>query len=77
MTDDRDKILQNLKDADCNQDLINKFIQLGESGKLSGQLRLLSAHRKILLNKLHISQKQIDYLDYLIYSLEHTQKAVS
>lgn len=77
MTDDRDKILQNLKDADCNQDLINKFFQLCESGKLSEQLRLLSAHRKILLNKLHISQKQIDYLDYLIYSLEHTQKAVS
>lgn len=70
MSDKRNTILQNLKDADCNQELINKFFQLGESGKLSEQLRLLSVHRKNLLNKLHLNQKQIDYLDYLIYSLE-------
>ena len=68
------KLLQNLKDADCNPDLITKFLQLEEIGSISGQLKLLFRHRKVLLDKLHLNQKQIDCLDYLIFSLEHNTK---
>ena len=67
----KNNILQNLKDADCSSDLIVKFLKLEENGRLSEQLRLLSRHRKFLLDKLHINQKQIDCLDYLIFSIEH------
>ena len=70
----KNKLLQNLKDADCNPDLITKFLQLEEIGSISGQLKLLFRHRKVLLDKLHLNQKQIDCLDYLIFSLEHTTK---
>lgn len=69
--DDKNKILQNLKDADCNSDLISKFFQLADAGKILEQVKLLTLHRKALLNKLHKSQKQIDCLDYLIFSIEH------
>ena len=67
----KNNILQNLKDADCSSDLIVKFLKLEENGRLSEQLRLLSRHRKFLLDKLHINQKPIDCLDYLIFSIEH------
>ena len=70
MTPDKSKIIQNLKDADCDNKLISKFFELNENGKISEQLRLLSVHRKNLLNSLHRNQKQIDCLDYLIFSLE-------
>lgn len=67
----KNDIFQNLKDADCDSDLITKFFRLENEGKISEQLRLLSTHRKNLLNKLHINQKQIDCLDFLIFKIEH------
>ena len=33
-------------------------------------LKQLSKHRKHLLDQVHVHQKEIDCLDYLIYSLE-------
>ena len=73
MQSDKDKIIQNLKDADCNSDLIGKFFQYAENGKVSEQIKLLSIHRKTLLHKLHITQKQIDCLDYLIFNIERSR----
>ena len=70
MTDDRDKILQNLKDADCDKELITQFFQLAENNRINELLKLLSAQRKTLVNRLHASQRQIDCLDYLIYEIK-------
>ena len=33
------------------------------------QLRLLATHRASLLDQLHVSQRQIDCLDYLVYQM--------
>ncbi|HIT92945.1 MAG TPA: hypothetical protein IAD11_08505 [Candidatus Stercorousia faecigallinarum] len=74
MIEDKNKILQNLKDADCGSDLIANFFRLENARKISEQLRLLASHRKNLLNKLHINQKQIDCLDYLIFNIEQGNK---
>ena len=74
MIEDKNKILQNLKDANCDSNLISKFLLLVENGKIPEQLRLLSSHRKNLLNKLHINQKQIDCLDYLIFNIQQGNK---
>ena len=38
--------------------------------KRQEQLRLLRQHRAALLDRLHVSQRQIDCLDYLIYHME-------
>ncbi len=75
MTKFDNKTLQNLKDADCTTDIISRFFQLEECGKITEQLRLLFAHRKFLLDKLHKSQKQIDCLDYLIFNIQQKQGA--
>ena len=74
MTDDRDKILQNLKDADCDKELITQFFQLAENNRINELLKLLSAQRKTLVNRLHTNQRQIDCLDYLIYKIEQEHK---
>ena len=69
MTDD--KILQNLKDANCTSDFIAKFFEL--TGKTQEQVKLLSTHRVWLLDELHVSQKRIDCLDYLIFTLNQSK----
>ncbi len=61
-----EKIIQNLKDADCDSCFIDKF--LNASGK--ERLCLLNRYRKSLLENLHVCQKKLDCLDYLIFNLE-------
>ena len=70
MFDNQDKIIQNLKDANCQNNLISKFLELEKSNKVNEQLMLLSIHRKNLLDTLHENQKRIDCLDYLIFTIK-------
>ena len=43
---------------------------LEQSGQYREQLRLLSDHRRRLLDCLHQEERRIDCLDYLVYQLE-------
>ena len=63
-------IIQNLKDAGCEDIIINNFLSNFENGKLKDGLQLLQKHRGTLLNILHLEQKKIDCLDYLIFILQ-------
>ena len=74
MQAETDKLIQNLKDANCPPELIEDFFKLEEQNDKNGQLKLLFMQRKNLLDSLHRSQKQIDCLDYLIFNLEQTVK---
>ena len=60
-------ILCNLRDAGCAEDTIQKFMELFHAGKMAEGLKCLAAHRRFLLEDLHVSQKRIDCLDYLVY----------
>ena len=62
-------LIRNLEDAGCSETDIQRFLQLGQEGKQREQLRLLTMHRATLLDQLHVSQRQIDCLDYLIYQI--------
>ena len=63
-------VLQNLKDAGCTDEMIEKFMALQDSDDEEQQIQLLSGHRKHLLEKLHREEKRIDCLDYLIYQMK-------
>ena len=63
-------VVQNLKDAGCTDEMVEKFMALQDSEGEEQQLRLLSVHRKHLLEKLHRYERRIDCLDYLIYQME-------
>ena len=70
---ERTRLLRNLRDAGCDEAIIQKYFQLKEEGKRQEQYRLLSMHRASLLDKLHVSQQMIDCLDYLIFSMKKEQ----
>ncbi len=50
--------------------MVEKFMTLQDSDGEEQQLKLLSGHRKYLLEKLHRDERRIDCLDYLIYQME-------
>lgn len=67
------RLLRNLKDAGCDEVMIQKYLQLQEEGKHREQFRLLSLHRASLLDQVHVSQSMIDSLDYLVYMMKKEQ----
>lgn len=66
-------LLQNLADAGCDEEMAGQCIDLWESHRIPELLRLLAQHRASLLRTMHISQKRIDCLDFLIYQTKKEQ----
>lgn len=69
-----DYIRRNLKDAGCNDEQICHFIQSYKNNDSKKQLRILKCHRCSLREDVHVVQKKIDCLDYLIYLLNKEEK---
>ena len=65
----REALLQNLKDAGCDPDIIARFMTCQDAGRTKDSLRVLASHRAVLLDEVHASQARLDCLDYLIYKL--------
>lgn len=63
-------IYQNLLDAGCSQQSIKQYMELVHEKNILEMLKQLSKHRKQLLDQIHVHQKEIDCLEYLVYSLE-------
>lgn len=70
----REDVLQNLRDAGCDEELIRCFCHFEAQGQTACQLRLLQQQRLRLLEQIHREEKQIDCLDYLAY---HIQKSAT
>ena len=66
---------QNLIDAGCSADAVQSCMALAQERKTAELLGVLSQHRRTLLNTLHQSEKRIDCLDYLVYTLEKQNKS--
>lgn len=67
---DENAIVKNLIDAGCGQEFIAEFMDGFRKNNISEDLKLLAAHRRLLLDNLHMEQKRIDCLDYLAYKME-------
>lgn len=61
---------QNLIDAGCGPELVRQCVSLVQQKETSELMRVLSRHRRVLLDIVHQNEKRIDCLDYLIYNLE-------
>lgn len=66
---------QNLIDAGCSVDAVQTCMALAQEKKTAELMRILSRHRRTLLDTLHQSEKRIDCLDYLVYTLEKQNKS--
>lgn len=64
------QIKRNLEDAGCNSKQIENFMAHLKSEDINKQLLFLKCQRCTLLEDVHVVQKKIDCLDYLIYSLK-------
>ena len=69
-----DAIMQNLKDAACSSDFIEKFFKLKANGNKKTLVQLLYKHKSELLDNLHSFQKKIACLDYLIFEINNSNK---
>ncbi len=65
----KEAVIQNLKDAGCNPEMIECCLACLDSGQKEKMLQRLKQHRKALLEQLHQKQKQIDCLDYLVFQI--------
>lgn len=66
----KETIVQNLKDAGCAPRMIEDFMLYFDKNQKERQIALLTAQRQDLLNRIHIEEKKISCLDYLIYQIE-------
>ena len=73
VSDTQGILRQNLIDAGCDQELVQRCIALTQEEKTMELLRILSRHRRALLATVHQGEKRIDCLDYLIYKLKKEQ----
>lgn len=65
-----ESVIQNLKDAGCDSEMMERFLALDQTGQTQEQLKLLSMHRRRLLDKVHAEERRIDCLDYLVYQMK-------
>lgn len=73
-SDYRTILLQNLKDAGCDNETIQACMSQFLRNDFAGMLRILSRHKHKLLDTVHACQKEIDCLDYLMFQLEHGKR---
>lgn len=63
-------LLQNLIDAGCNKQTTNECISCINKEEM---IPMLLSHRVTLLDTIHLSQQQIDCLDFLIHKIRKKQ----
>mgnify|MGYP001623113806 FL=1 len=63
----RTSVEQNLLDAGCCEEEIARFQACAARGNICGQVQILEARRRALLEEVHANEKRIHCLDYLIY----------
>ena len=74
-SDTQGMLRQNLIDSGCGADAVQTCMALAQERKTAELIRVLSRHRRTLLDTLHKSEKRIDCIDYLVYTLEKHNKS--
>lgn len=67
----RGKIIQNLKDCDCDEAIIEDFMEKLDAGQKKEALAILAKHRKDLLDLFHRCDGCIGCLDYLVNQIKN------
>lgn len=66
----KEDVVQNLKDAGCDEEKIKCFMEYVKHGNIIRGLALLEEHRRFLLEQVHLEERQISCLDYLVYKIK-------
>ncbi len=65
-----EEVIQNLRDADCSEQMIFDFMEELHAGRQAQGVCRLRKYRQQLLEDIHVRQKRIDCLDYLLYAMK-------
>lgn len=66
----KEDVVQNLKDAGCDEEKIKCFMEYVKQGNIIRGLAVLEEHRRLLLEQVHLEERQISCLDYLVYKIK-------
>ena len=61
---------QTLIDAGCDPEIVQQCMELARGQRTGEMKRILTRHRRTLLDTVHAEEKKIDCLDYLFYKME-------
>lgn len=67
-------VVQNLKDANCDDIFIERFMEI-QAEDAAARIRLLKKRRAELLCLIHENERYLEYIDYLVYQIEREKKA--
>ncbi len=59
-----------LREAGCDDELIQRFSALYSAGQIDDAAKLLKCKRCQIISDVHDLQKQVDLLDYIIHNLK-------
>lgn len=64
-------ILCTLYDVGLNADAIKQFLLFDSTQNHAGKIKLLNMRRADLLEDIHLKQKSLDRLDYMLYEIKN------
>ena len=67
---ERERLIQNLEDAGCTGEVVQKIMRFCGDGNLPDALHLMKRARCRLMDELHETGRKVDCLDFLIRSTE-------
>lgn len=74
LCDSEEIIIQNLRDAGCDEKTVAGILNCVRSGRDPECFRMLKRQRSLLLDAVHREEKKIDCLDYLVYRMQKVKK---
>ena len=67
-------MVQNLKDAGCGAQTIEKVCRLYGNGQVPDAIKTLRKHRSSMMDSMQESQKSLDFLDFLVWRMEKEKR---
>ena len=67
-----EELTQALRDAGCDEAKATELMKLYAAGQTAKAKKLLSQHRKELLDGIHAEERKISCLDYLVYEMNRS-----
>lgn len=71
MLNEIENIKQNLVDAGCDRDFINRFMTMDFDKQKNEALTMLARQRKNLLDSIHTNERKIYCLDFLVNKIRN------
>lgn len=63
-------LYQNLVDAGCCEEVIERGMEYAKAGRWKDIVKLIQSEKQCRVTDMHTNQKQIDCLDFLAYQIE-------